>query len=36
MLTTLRDAFFHGRPVGLSIDLEKGQKHGKLRRVQMH
>ncbi len=36
MLTTLRRAFFHGRPVDLSIDLENGQKHGKLRRVQMH
>lgn len=36
MLTTLRDAFYHGRPVGLSIDLPEGEKHGRLRRVQMH
>ena len=35
MLTTLRDAFYHGRPVGLSIDLPEGEKHGQLRRVQM-
>ena len=36
MLTTLRDAFYHGRPVDLSIDLENGEKHGRLRRVQIH
>lgn len=36
MLTTLRDAFYHGRRVGLSIDLPDGEKHGRLRRVQMH
>ena len=36
MLTTLRDALYHGRSVGLSIDLPKGEKHGRLRRVQIH
>lgn len=36
MLSTLRDAFYHGRPVGLSIDLPEGKKHGRLCRVQIH
>ena len=36
MLTTLRDAFYHGRPVGLSIELPEGETHGQLRSVQMH
>lgn len=36
MLTTLRDAFYHGRSVGLSIELPDGETHGQLRSVQMH
>jgi hypothetical protein len=36
MLTTLREAFYQGRPVGLSIDLPEGGKRGLLRTVTMH
>jgi hypothetical protein len=36
MLTTLRDAFYHGRPVGLSIELPEGETRGQLRSVKMH
>lgn len=35
MLTTLRDAYMHGKDVGLAVDLPPGKKNGHLRRVQL-